>query len=297
MSFTSEIKDTLARLPIDNKEKNLAELIAVLLLDGQKDKYGFIVKIENAATARRILKLLKIYITNEISVSFYKKAQLKKNNVYCLRIINPAIINSIEKLLHNYSHSLAKHYYADFLRGVFLASGSVNGPGKDYHLELHVRGELSLQTMKIIFDHLELTFKYLKRKNRYIIYLKNSEIIFAFLSIIEAHKAMLELESSKILKEMKNNVNRSVNCETANINKALEAGLRQIAIFQQILASSFAKSIAPNLREIIELRLDNSELNLKELGELCHPPLSKGQIYQKIRRLEKMNLMDCEKKA
>ena len=295
MSFTSEIKDTLARLPIDNKEKNLAELVALILVDGRHDKYGFTIKIENAATARRVLKLLKLYITDEIAVSFYKKAQLKKNNVYCLRIINPAVINQIEKLVHSYFHSLAKYYYADFLRGVFLASGSVNRPGKDYHLELQVRGELSLQAVKTVFDHLELTFKFLKRKNKYTIYLKNSEMIFTFLSIIEAHKAMLELESSKILKEMKNNVNRSVNCETANINKALDAGLRQIIVFQQLLNSPYAKNLAPNLKEIMELRLTNSELSLKELGELCHPPLSKGQIYQKIRSLEKMSSKYCEK--
>lgn len=173
-----------------------------------------------------------------------------------------------------------------FLREVFLISGTISDPNKGYHFEISSPSETKALYVRNLINTFEgMEAKVIKRKNSYIIYLKGSDMIVDMLGIMEAPTAFMELENVRILKEMRNTVNRRVNCETANIHKTVAAAARQIEDIKFIRDTEGFKNLPPALAEMAQLRMENPEASLVELGERTSPPVGKSGVNHRLRKL------------
>ena len=175
-----------------------------------------------------------------------------------------------------------------YLRGVFLGAGSLSDPENSYHLEIVTNSEEYSEALVQLMNAFGLDPHISSRKNNLVVYLKESEQIVDYLNIIGAHHALLELENIRIQKDMRNQVNRLVNCETANMNKTIDAAFHQTQNIELIAARLGFEKLSPQLRAVAEARLDNPEVSLKELGQLMDPPLGKSGINHRMRKLEEI---------
>lgn len=177
-----------------------------------------------------------------------------------------------------------------YLRGVFLAGGSITDPEKAYHLEIIAKSEeQAIQIIKVMASF-SITGKLINRMDRYVIYLKESGSISDMLACMGASVAMLDFENIRVVKEMKNNVNRKVNCETANIGKMVDAAVREINDIKLIDETYGLESLSQKLQETARLRLEHPEMPLKELGEMHNPPVGKSGVNHRLRRIAKIAL-------
>jgi DNA-binding protein WhiA len=260
---------------------------------------------ENAAFARKIYSNIKKICDIFPEVTIRKSRKLKKHVSYML-FITPALgskkllaLAGIQ-MLEAADEQPAELVLADkdrlrhpccrkaFLRGAFLAGGSISDPEKTYHLELTSRTLLQARELSRILGAFRLKARIIKRKGSYVTYLKEGENIVDFLNIVGAHSALMELENVRILKGMRNNVNRIVNCETANLEKTVNASMRQVENIQYIEEHIGFDRLPENLRDIAELRLEYSDANLAELGQLLSPPLGKSGVNHRLRKLDEI---------
>jgi DNA-binding protein WhiA len=172
-----------------------------------------------------------------------------------------------------------------YLRGCFLGSGFLNQPGHDYHLEFVFDSNEAAEELKEILAQFGLNPSRRKRKENYLVYLKDAERVGEFLRLIGATRGVLAFENGRILKDMRNQVNRLVNCETANMGKAVNAGLCQVEVIGQIQRWAGLESLPPQLQELALLRLSHPEASLQELGRLLDPPLGKSGVNHRFRQL------------
>ena len=175
-----------------------------------------------------------------------------------------------------------------FLRGAFLASGYISDPEKTYHMEMVAKSENIAFILRDILNYYNLNAKTVKRKGSYIVYIKDGDHIADFLNIIGAHTALLKMENVRVWKDMRNNVNRAVNCETANIGKTVNASLRQIENIEYIKNYIGFENLPLDLKEIAEARLKYKDASLIELGEMLTPPLSKSGVNYRLKQLNKI---------
>ena len=175
-----------------------------------------------------------------------------------------------------------------YLRGAFLAGGSISDPEKTYHLEISNHSIEMANEIVRLMGTFDLNAKIIRRKGYFIAYLKEGENIVDFLNVIGAHSALMELENVRILKEMRNNVNRIVNCETANLGKTVNASVRQAENIRYIRDSIGFNNLPENLQEVAEVRLTSSDASLKELGEMLHPPIGKSGVNHRLRKLDEI---------
>jgi DNA-binding protein WhiA len=175
-----------------------------------------------------------------------------------------------------------------YLRGVFLGGGFVADPHGDFHFELTAESEPIAHDLVDLMARFDIHARVTQRRGAYTVYLKGAEPIVDFLALVGAHRALLRTEDVRILKEMRNDVNRLVNAETANLQKTAAAAAGQVAAVRAIERARGLESLPPALREIASLRLEYPEVSLRELGELADPPLSKSAVYHRIRRLEEL---------
>lgn len=176
----------------------------------------------------------------------------------------------------------------DFLRRVFLLDGYIANPEKEYHLEI-LTDEKSLADIicEILKDY-GITAKVIEKKYKFATYVKEADSIALFLNIIGAHKALFKFEDAKIVHEMNNQINRVVNCETANLSKIVNTAVRQIEAIKKIKDKVGFSNLPDNLREIAELRLNNPEISLSELGKILNPPLGKSGVNHRLKKLEEI---------
>lgn len=172
-----------------------------------------------------------------------------------------------------------------FLRGAFLASGSLSDPEKFYHFEIVCATEEKAKQLQGIIATFDLEAKIVKRKRYYIVYIKEGSQIVDILNVMEAPVALMELENIRILKDMRNSVNRQVNCETANINKTVSAAVKQIEDIEYIRDTIGLENLPENLEEIARERVERPEATLKELGEALDPPVGKSGVNHRLRKL------------
>lgn len=299
MSFAAEVKKELTGLAV---QKNLAqaELAALIRMNGSLslNNHQFVLNIqtENAAIARRIFTLLKEHYGVRSELLVRRKMKLKKNNVYIVRlkqetqkilsdldIMDGAMFQShiAEEIKRSEKKTRA------YLRGAFLASGSVNNPETSrYHLEISSIYEEHNQDICDLLNQFDLNARTLERRNGYITYLKGAEKIADFLTLIGATNSMLKFEDVRIVRDMRNSVNRLVNCETANMNKTIDAASKQIENIHFIESTVGLQSLPEKLQEIAELRIQNPEISLKELGEMIPSgAISKSGINHRIRKI------------
>ncbi|WP_044641246.1 DNA-binding protein WhiA [Risungbinella massiliensis] len=304
MSFTSETKKELTQIEKKPCCKK-AELSALVRMNGtmQIVNRHMILELltENPATARHIFSLLKSIYQVQPEVLVRKKARLKKNNVYLVRVTSHAerILHDLGILKEN-SWERYNGIYQDviektcckrsYLRGAFLAGGSVNNPDSvSYHLEIVTTYEDHSLALSELMNQFHLHAKIIERKKGYVVYIKEGDKIGEFLNVIGAHPSLLHFENVRILKDMRNSVNRLVNCETANLNKSIQAAMRQIENIKRIQDEVGLQDLPDKLKEVAEIRLKYPEANLSELGELIPSgKLSKSAINHRIRKLEQI---------
>ncbi|WP_053368196.1 DNA-binding protein WhiA [Bacillus sp. FJAT-27245] len=303
MSFASETKKELTA--IEGKPCcGIAELSALIRMNGSLSfsnrKLMVDVQTENAAIARRIYTLIKKSYPIQVELLVRKKMRLKKNNVYIVRLAQEAkeiledlkILGEGFTIIHDISPDLIKKKCCrrSYLRGAFLAGGSVNNPEtSSYHLEIASLYKEHNDSLCELMNTFGLNSKTLERKKGFITYLKEAEKITEFLNIIGAHNALLRFEDVRIVRDMRNSVNRLVNCETANLNKTIGASLRQVENIRFIDRTVGLEILPGRLREIAELRVAYQDVTLKELGEMVSGgAISKSGINHRLRKIDEI---------
>lgn len=297
MSFSNDVKNELSRIESNEPCCDKAELLGLLRMSGaiiiRGSNVGIHFSTENAALARRVLQILKNNYQVQTEVVITRSRRLKKNNRYQLRVIPAPQVNkamtelqllSVESDLKNplLANNCCKR---TFLRGAFLGGGSISRPSSDYHLEMVTENEDFARSIIKIMHSFSLKAKLTDRKNDFIVYLKDGESITKFLSVIGAHKSMMDFENVRILKEMRNNVNRVVNCETANLNKVVKAAVRQINCIKYI-DSHMGLSLLPQaLQDTARLRLEYPDASLHELVEYSGG-IGKSGINHRLKKLQ-----------
>ena len=298
MSFASEIKSELLRIENKNQCCSRAELCGLVLFGGAVLPGGKLrVFTENAATARRCFSLIKdaFGVSGEI-VTNHSRAG-KGGNAYAIMVEGSGdalrILSGLGLLQkHTVAFRVQESIITNpccrraFLRGAFLGGGSVANPEKEYHLELTTPRQMLAEDTVQVFDTFGLTARTVQRKKAQVIYFKNSTEIGDVLNIIGAHTAYMELMNVRILKETRNKVNRQVNCETANLDKALEAAQSQVEAIRLLEKKGKLQTLSPGLLEAAELRLAYPEAPLSELAEMLQ--ITKSGINHRMRRLVAM---------
>ncbi|MGP7819396.1 DNA-binding protein WhiA [Niallia sp. 01092] len=303
MSFASETKKELTTIEVKHC-CGKAELSALIQMNGtlsfSNQKLVVNIQTENAAIARRIYTLIKKYFDIPVELLVRKKMRLKKNNVYIVRLSTKGkeILEELQILTEGFmfTHEISKELVKkkcckrSYLRGAFLAGGSVNNPEtSSYHLEIFSLYKEHITALSELMNSFGLNSKILERKKGFITYLKEAEKITEFLNIIGAHGALLRFEDIRIVRDMRNSVNRLVNCETANLNKTIGAALRQVENIRFIDRTVGLQVLPDKLREIAELRVAYQDVTLKELGEMVSSGnISKSGINHRLRKIDEI---------
>ena len=305
-SFSSKVKGELARIYPEKPCCRLAELAAIARLDGtltiaRDEGLGYYIETEYSAVARKVYRLLKDQFSIEVELTVKRQNRLKRRTLYHISVASSGetpellkalgIISSKRQIIPGVKNDLirTKCCRRSYLRGAFLGGGSISSPDSDYHLELTAGNEtLGRDLMALINQFTGLQAKLSRRKQSYLVYLKESDQIADFLAIIGAHGSLLEFENARVMKGMKNQVNRLVNCETANLGKTVNAAFRQINGIRLIDQRIGLDALNPSLAQIARLRLANPEANLKELGEIMTPPIGKSGVNHRLRKIEEI---------
>ncbi|MDN5347521.1 MAG: cell division protein WhiA [Clostridia bacterium] len=277
----------------------LAELAALLRLGAPRENQGqggrILLVTENAAVARKAYLLLKEVFNLRAKIDSCHQRRLKRSVIYRLEIDSRGAGVS-ELAPERIVKQCCRQAY---LRGAFLASGSVSDPKVTHHLEFNAMKRRDAAFLVRLLRGFNLEPKINRRRQGYAVYLKDSEQIIRCLGIMGAHAAVLEYESVLVYKEVRANVNRLVNCETANLNKTVNTGLRQTAKIRYLQERIGLEHLPASLREVAELRLAHPEASLRELGEMLEPRLGKSGINHRLRRLETLadKLAERQKEA
>ncbi|MBI5974076.1 DNA-binding protein WhiA [Staphylococcus canis] len=302
MSFASDMKNELTRIETDNDNAK-AELSALIRMNGalslSNQQFVINIQTENATTARRIYSLIKRVFRVEVEILVRKKMKLKKNNIYICRVKSKTkeILDELGILKNGiFAHAIDESMVDDdemrrsYLRGAFLAGGSVNNPEtSSYHLEIFSLYESHSKGLTQLMNSYGLNAKNLERKKGWITYLKEAERIAEFLSLIGGYQALLKFEDVRIVRDMRNSVNRLVNCETANLNKTVSAAMKQVENIQIIDDEIGLDQLPDRLREIAKLRIEHQDVSLKELGEMVSTgAISKSGVNHRLRKLNEI---------
>ncbi|GGA67421.1 DNA-binding protein WhiA [Ornithinibacillus halotolerans] len=304
MSFASEIKKELTTAELEDC-CNDAELAALIRMNGtvsfSQFNYSLDVQTENAAIARRIYTLIKASFSHmPVELLVRKKMKLKKNNVYIVRLKEDVHEMLTELGILQDSYTFIRDIPNDiiqkeccrrsYLRGAFLAAGSINNPEtSSYHLEIANTNEQHNTALCELLNSFDLRSRVLERKKGYIVYIKEAEKITEFLSVIGANNALFKFEDVRIVRDMRNSVNRLVNCETANLNKTIGAAFRQIENIKLIENTIGLEALPEKLREVAVLRVQHEDVSLKELGELVSSgKISKSGINHRLKKIDEL---------
>ena len=299
MSYASEVKKERTGITVHEKNAR-AELMALIRMNGSIGlaNHAMILNVqtESPAIARRIYSLIKQLYKVESDILVRKKMKLKKNNTYVVRLRH-----HVQEILGDLAildgFQIKERVPLDlltddlmirsYLRGAFLAGGSVNNPETSrYHLEIYSLYEEHNEMIAEIINRYDLIARTTNRRSGYIVYLKEAEKIANFLQLIGATTSMLEFENIRIVRDMRNSVNRLVNCENANMDKVANAANRQVENIMLIEATVGLSSLPEKLRAIAETRLAHQEVSLKELGTLVPGgPISKSGVNHRLRKL------------
>lgn len=305
MSFSSKTKNELTRMNGEDKCCQMAELSAFIKVSGTISLSGFkrvdlTIVTENPAIARRVFSLLKKVFSINSEIHVKQNKNLKKTNTYLMQIPDASelldrlgILDESEGFMRIREGASPKMVQKEcckraYIRGAFLGGGSLSDPEKGYHAELVTHQEGFAEALAELLGAYELSAKVIERKSQYVVYLKEGDQIVDLLNIIGAHSTLLEFENVRIIKQMRNDVNRLVNCETANMNKTIDASYRQLEDIQFIRDSVGLSYLPDNLRMVAELRLENNEISLKELGEMLEPPVGKSGVNHRFRKIEQI---------
>ena len=283
MSFSSEIKEELSRQTPAARHCRLAEAAAILgfgshVTEGAESPHSVKMHTENLAVARKYFTLLRKTFNIDMNVSVKQNQSFRGSKSY--DITSYADLSAVK-------HTLVQNLCCKraYIRGAFLASGSISDPEKGYHFEIVCNTETEAERLQQLIGSFAIEARITQRKNHSILYIKEGSQIADILNVMEAHVALMNFENIRILKEMRNSVNRQVNCETANLNKTVSAAVKQIEDIRYIERTIGFEQLPENLAEIAELRLEQPGTTLKELGAMLHPPVGKSGVNHRLRKL------------
>lgn len=308
MSFSGKVKEELASQLSPARHCQIAEFAALFALCGKirHRKNGSIyleVHTENLTVARKSYILIKMAFQAETQIRIRNHSLQTRTPVYHLLVLAQDKAYEILKAIKLLSES--EDRWGDlstipsrlvqntcckraYLRGVFMAAGSITNPEKAYHLEIAVLSESFCLQLQQIVASFQIEAKIVDRKKYHVLYVKEGSMIVDTLNVMEAHQALMDFENVRILKEVRNSVNRQVNCETANIHKTVTAAARQIEDIQYIETAKGVRWLSDGLREIAELRLEYPDLSLAELGQKLSKPLGKSGVNHRLRKLSEI---------
>ena len=304
MSFSGKVKEELSGQLSLARHCQVAELAALLCGCGRVEKMSdgnrkLWIQTENEAVARKCFTLLQKTFNIETKIFVRENSHLKRVKVYTIEITDPEEIQVIFQALRLVTNSIAQGTLVlsdmlvvqqncckrAFIRGAFLASGSISDPEKGYHFEIVCSDAKRAEQLQTIIRSFSVAAKIVQRKKSHVVYVKEGAQIVDMLAVMEAKVALMDLENIRILKEMRNSVNRKVNCETANLNKTIEAAVIQIRDIEYIRDTVGLDYLNPTLRDVARLRLDNPDMNLKDIGELLDPPVGKSGVNHRLRKI------------
>lgn len=282
MSFSAKIKEELAKHISQARHCQIAELAAILHFCGQYglDSDGSLTigfQTENEAVIRKCFTLLKKTYNIDVGVVIDGETQEKLFAKF------GSLSEPVDPLL--IKNACCRRA---FLRGAFLCCGSMSDPEKGYHLEFVCSHPEQAEQLKRVIAEFDIEAKIVSRKKYFVVYMKEGAGIVDLLNIMEAHVALMELENLRIVKEMRNSINRRVNCEAANISKTVHASARQVEDIKYIKEHYGFSRLPDNLREMAEVRLEYPDAALKELGEYLNPPVGKSGVNHRLRKLSEL---------
>ena len=273
MSFSSDVKEELSRQYGRSRHCQLAELAGMLEMSGRIQEGVPVLDTDNPLLQEKYGVLMQKAFSVDVTEPLTKTDS--ERILSALRLTEDS-----RRLL--VQQTCCKRA---FLRGAFMASGSISDPNKSYHFEIVARTLQQAQLLKELMNSFEADAKIVERKNHYVAYVKEGSQIVDMLNVMEAYVSLMNLENVRILKEMRNTVNRKVNCETANINKTVSAAVKQIEDIRKIQSRMEFDELPESLREMAELRLQYPDATLKELGEYLDPPVGKSGVNHRLRKL------------
>lgn len=283
MSFSSEIKEELSGQIPTARHCQLAEIAAILsfcsrVTEEENGSFGLRMHTENLAVARKYFTLLKKTFNIRLDVMVRQNKSIRGGRSF--EVVSYGDLSAVRHvLIQNLCCKRA------FIRGAFLASGSVSDPEKGYHFEIVCNSLEKANQLCDMIRSFGIEARVTMRKKNHIVYIKEGAQIVDMLNIMEAHVALMNFENIRILKEMRNSVNRQVNCETANLNKTVSAAVKQIEDIQYIKATIGFDQLPEGLTEIAELRLEQPQATLKELGQMLTPCVGKSGVNHRLRKL------------
>ncbi len=243
-----------------------------------------VISSENELAVRKFFTLLRKTFNMDKDYGGYGK----QGAYHTLVIEDADVTDKIRSAIKVTSETMRSCCRRAYIRGAFLAAGSISDPEKSYHLEIVCQDEKEAEFLAQLLASFEIDAKITTRKKYRILYVKDGTKIVETLNVMGAHVALMDFENMRILKEMRNSVNRKVNCETANIGKTVTAAQRQIDDIRSLMKSDAYKHLSPELREMAELRIAHPEATLKELGEMSTPELGKSGVNHRLRKLSQM---------
>ena len=307
MSFSGKVREELAGNISSARHCRIAELAAFIGMCGtiavnSFDQYSIKIHSENFLVARKVFTLIEKTFNIKVDVSI--RRNIKRQNATYSVVVRQhedavRILQAVKMIGGNADYISDIRPFSPlvlqqtccrraFLRGAFQASGSMSDPSKSYHFEIVCDSQAAAGQIQEIMDGFGLDAKIVQRKKAYVVYLKEGSRIVDVLNVMEAHIALMELENVRIFKEMRNTVNRKVNCETANINKTVSAAVKQVEDITYLRDTVGFEHLPDNLAEAALARLEHPDATLKELGETLDPPVGKSGINHRLRRLSEM---------
>ena len=304
MSFTSEVKDELAHVPPECSHCEKATLAALVRIEGTlfvsgPGHYRMEVATDTPSVARLVIRLLHtLYrLKTELTV---RRSVLHKTPNYLIEVPSQAgladalrdmgVLSADGGLEMGVSPGLVqkKCCAAAYLRGAFLGSGFLSSPKSDFHFEITVESEALAEGIVELLARSGIAARVMQRRSSHMVYLKSGNAILEFLAFAGAHQAALLMEQERVVKSVRNDVNRQINAEAALFWLATSAAVDQIFAIRQVVERHGMENLPPALQEFIKLRVTYPDASLKELGERANPPLSKSAVYHRVRRIEQL---------
>lgn len=305
MSFSIKVKNELANHISNATHCRIAELAALISMCGsviidENNNYKIRIKTETQPTAEKIKKLLWKTFKVDVDISTRENAYSKVGRTYTLLVGDPQqalkilqatkLINENNEIGENFSITNNIVIMKDcckraFIRGAFMAAGSISDPNKSYHFEIKCNSEKKAKQLIELLENYNIDGKMVARKGGYVVYIKEGEGIVDVLNVMEAHVSLMEMENVRILKGMSNYYNRQVNCETANIKKTVATSVRQIDDIDFIIQNKGIDYLPEKLQDIAWVRKENPDASLQELGEMLDPPLGKSGVNHRLRKI------------
>ena len=305
MSFSGQVKEELSRHISEARHCQIAELAAIIGFCGRitpsgQDGFLLTMHTENEYVARKYFTLLKKTFNIDTDICVRQNPSLHKNNGYTVLVGTPEdtvrVLQAVKILSSDMQiaphHNLVNQMVVQksccrraFIRGAFLASGSLSDPQKFYHFEIVCASEEKAKQLQAMIATFSIDAKIVVRKKYFVVYIKEGSQIVEILGVMEAHLSLMDLENIRILKEMRNSVNRQVNCETANINKTVSAAVKQLGDITYIRDTVGLDYLPETLAEIAQVRLDRPDATLKELGESLDPQVGKSGVNHRLRKI------------